>query len=111
MFSIHTQSAAGRVSITVAGELDLATCPTLAAELAGALALATTEIVVDLAAVQFLDCRTVSVLLDARDRALLAGLRLRVRNVRGLPRQVLQLTDTAGALGLAEPDVATRIAG
>jgi anti-anti-sigma factor len=109
MISIGTELAAGRALVTVVGELDIATCPKLAVELARAIDLFPSEIVVDLGAVGFLDCRALSILLDARHRAALAHVRLRVVNANGLARQVLVLTRTAAELGLG--DSAPRIAG
>lgn len=85
--------------VTVGGDIDLATAPVLARYLDGVLARPDcAEVIVDLAAVEFLGARGVGVLADADDRAsargcsmlLVAGTRAvtRVLRLTGLDRHV-----------------------
>ena len=112
MFSTHTELlAAGRVLVTVAGELDLATCAALGAELTRVGSIAADEIMVDLRGVTFLDCQAVSTLLAARRHATKGGVDLYIRNAQGIARRVLDVTGAAGQLGLTESGRPTRRAG
>jgi len=84
-------------TLTLSGELDLATAADLEAALATALAaLADSgqpELIVDLGATTFLDSVTIRALVRARRRAEAAGGRLRLRGVSPRIGRVLRLFD------------------
>ncbi|MDA0171312.1 STAS domain-containing protein [Solirubrobacter taibaiensis] len=74
-FTCTRHHGAGRtVKLVVRGELDLAT----SAELEHALSDAQPRIVLDLRALSFMDCSSLSILVSATDQARAAGGRLRV---------------------------------
>ncbi|MER7008586.1 STAS domain-containing protein [Dactylosporangium sp. NPDC000555] len=82
------------MTITVRGEIDLAT----AGQLRDAIVAAVTDaepdvsLVVDLAELRFIDSAGISALLRGRRRALAAGRTFRVDGAAGLVLEVLQLT-------------------
>lgn len=76
------------VTVVVSGELDLATSATLD----HALHDARTRVTVDLRAVTFMDCNSLSVLAAAADRAHAAGGRFRVVRGAGIVDRLFTLT-------------------
>ena len=84
----------GLVAVAVAGEIDLATVPTLHEHIDALLAEdAVTGLVVDLSAVTFLDSSGIGALVGCLRKANQAGKSLRVENAHGLVRDVLELTN------------------
>ncbi len=63
-----------------------------------------TRVVVDLAAVGFLDSSTVQVLLDGHRAAQQHGLHYQLINVTGLPRRVLDVMGLSAVLVADDPD-------
>jgi anti-sigma B factor antagonist len=91
-----------RSLVRVAGEVDLATAPDLAAALDGALA-ERRPIVIDLSDVEFIDTSGVRVLLDARRHVTEQGIELTVVAPPGSPaRRILDLTDLSEALSVVD---------
>jgi anti-anti-sigma factor len=89
MLTITEVSRNGTVTLALAGELDVSTCPDL---------IAAVEKVRDTAAVtlvcadlRFCDATGVSALLEARSVARSAGMDLTLVDVRGLARRVLSI--------------------
>lgn len=87
--------AAGRVTVAPSGQIDLATAPQLAAALAEARREGVTAIVVDLAAVDFLDSAGVRVLVQASREAAEAGATLYLDGAEGWVARVLEITGVA----------------
>ena len=91
--------SAAFVRVAVAGEIDLTTAEVLHDGLRGALsAQHPHRVEVDLAAVSFMDCTGLTVLLVARHTALRAGGQLRITNPQPIVRRVLELTGLLGVL-------------
>jgi anti-anti-sigma factor len=78
--------------LDVAGELDLATAPSLTAALQAALASGAREIWIDLSGVTFMDSSGLHALLAVRDRLHHDGRRLAVIAPSGPVRRLLELT-------------------
>ena len=97
---IEVEGAGSIAVLFVQGDVDLETEGDLAAAIRAALAGPVREVVVDLAAVPFLDSSGVRVLLQGRETAHLKGATLRVRNPQRLVDDVLQITEVAPLLGL-----------
>jgi anti-sigma B factor antagonist len=84
--------ADGRVVVVASGQVDLATAPRLAKALAAALGGGAKDIVVDLAAVDFLDSSGVRTLVEAARDARREGATLRLRGAQGWVARVLEIT-------------------
>jgi anti-sigma B factor antagonist len=93
-----TTSYDGSPTVTVAGEVDLATAPRLRAALVGILEDGNADAVVDLAAVEFIDASGIGVLVWAASLAGERGGRLTIRNPSQAVRLVLDLLELDGAL-------------
>ncbi|WP_330260935.1 STAS domain-containing protein [Streptomyces sp. NBC_00539] len=83
-FRAVTRTACERTTVTVFGEIDIATGPLLQDALDKALATGTPRIDVDFSHVTFCDCAGLAVLLRARADARARGIRLGVSQV-GIP--------------------------
>jgi anti-sigma B factor antagonist len=91
-----TESRNGAAVITLAGELDLYNANEIRAALAKAIDEGATPVVVDMAAVEFMDSTALGVLIEARSRLGAGGLRLaalqlgtrRTLQVSGLDRHL-----------------------
>lgn len=90
--------AAGRVTVTARGQVDIATAPRLAEAVAKALAQGVTEVVVDLAAVDFLDSAGVRALVQSARAAEQAGAALYLDGAQGWVARVLEITGVGGYL-------------
>lgn len=86
-------------TVTVAGELDLATAPQLRAALLHAAAYHR-QVTVDLAALRFSDCTGLMALTAAARSARSRGSELRLRAVPVFLARLLRLTHTTGACTL-----------
>lgn len=85
--------APGTVRVAVAGEIDLSTTGVLHAGLLAALSAQLPErLEVDLAAVTFMDCGGITVLVAVGRAAARTGCRLRIANPQPIVRRVLDLT-------------------
>ncbi len=77
-FDVERTTVAGRPSLTVRGELDLATADELASEVDGQLALAPRALVLDLTPTQFIDSTGARCLVRAAKQSAAAGVPLHV---------------------------------
>jgi anti-sigma B factor antagonist len=84
--------------VAVTGEVDLSTVPELRRRLTEAISAPPSEVVVDLAGVDFIDASGVGVLLGAAGEAARAGVSFRVQSPSPLVERVLNLTRVDGAL-------------
>jgi anti-sigma B factor antagonist len=91
----------GTTVIHVSGEVDLETHLALEAAIVRAVRNGGGPVVVDLAAVQFLDSSGVRALLKGREEALSQHTAMSVRNAQGVVDTVLRVTQVAPLLGLA----------
>lgn len=87
---------ADRAVVTVAGSLDMDTCPHVT-EATDALTLRGRILVLDLSAVTFIDSSALNMLLNLRNRAHAEGGTLELRAV---PAQALRVLDITGTRGL-----------
>lgn len=91
--SISTERNGGVATVSVGGELDLASAPQADQEIrAAAEADGVTDVVVDLSKLGFLDSSGIAVLLRGRRVAEASGVTYRVTGPSGMVRQVLALT-------------------
>jgi anti-sigma B factor antagonist len=81
----------GCAIVTLTGELDLATAPVLASELAPVLARQPQRLILDLAGLCFIDCSGLSEFIRA-SRALPAGRRLTLRSASPATRKLLAMS-------------------
>ncbi len=80
-------------TLSVSGDLDLASRPLLIAAIDEALDHAAARgLVIDLAATTFLDCAGIGALVHGRNLATERGLCYEIRNATGLPFKLLKLT-------------------
>jgi anti-sigma B factor antagonist len=86
-FGVHSVLADHVVTVTVRGELDLATKPALLAELRSAVAEGATDIVIDISGLSFVDSSGVGAFLEARQ----LGASVLLRNPTGRVRKLLEL--------------------
>lgn len=88
------------VVVTVEGELDLATAPTLRVRLDEALSVGTGTVTVDLAGVRFMDARGLTVLVETARRLSETERRLAVRAAPTALRRLFDLMDLTQLLGV-----------
>jgi len=88
---------ADAVVMILAGELDLASAPTLERELREAEATRPARLVIDLAGLAFMDSTGLQALLRARERANADDHRLSLRHAVHQVRRVFELTKTTNA--------------
>lgn len=88
--------------MALAGELDLATTPSLQARL-GAADVADADVVMDLSQLSFIDASGLRTLIDAYRAAVARGHRLCVTPTSPSLDRLLAITGAGGLLGLAEP--------
>jgi anti-anti-sigma factor len=94
-----TRPAPSTVRVAVAGEIDLATAPTLQDRLITVLHEQTPAVlVVDLAGVTFLDCTGIGALVAARNAAIHAGGQIRISHPQPIVRRLLDLVGLLGVL-------------
>jgi anti-anti-sigma factor len=96
-FQVSTSTQPGRAVVALTGEGDLAVCEELTTALFAAVASAP-AVVVDLAALRFLDSSGVHTLVMAHQAAQRDGVRLYVVNASGVVADVLDLTGVADLL-------------
>jgi anti-sigma B factor antagonist len=90
------------VSLAVAGELDLATGPSLEQTAMALLREQPRQLILDLRQVTFCDSSGIASLLRIHRAAKRTGSGLRLHNVQALVRQVLDLGGVSGFLGLGD---------
>jgi anti-sigma B factor antagonist len=108
-FTVTTAEEEGRVRVALAGDCDLAVCAQADAALQEAVGRAQV-VLVDVAALDFLDSSGLHCLVTAHHAARARGGRLYVVNAAGAVAAVLDLTGVAGLLspaGVDAPDAAT----
>lgn len=96
----------GVCEVSVAGELDVATAPDLRAALGQAM-VGCQRVTIDLAGLQFCDCRGMSVLLAAARTAKAEGAEIHLRAVPPALARLLRLFHTAEAFTI-QPDQQAR---
>ncbi|MFF0001439.1 STAS domain-containing protein [Streptomyces avermitilis] len=92
-FTVMTQQHPDRTVITVAGDVDLKTCPELA-QAAALIPLGGKTLHVDLSGVSFMDSSGLNLLLLLRRRLQAEGGHLAVTGLRHQPTRLLVLTQT-----------------
>ncbi|MFB7091495.1 STAS domain-containing protein [Streptomyces sp. NPDC056296] len=101
-FRLGRREEAGRVVITVAGEIDLGTAPRLRDALDEALSCGVHRVEVDFSGVRFCDCSGLGVLLRARAQADNVGVVFGVAQVRApVVGRLFRLTQTGAVLGVS----------
>jgi anti-anti-sigma factor len=94
-FSVRCAAFGTTISVTVTGEIDLATVDELAAAISGALSLAPEIVIVDLAHATFIYCGGVHALVTAHQHCVAAGVELVLTPG---PPQVKRLFELCGLL-------------
>ncbi|MEV4510327.1 STAS domain-containing protein [Dactylosporangium sp. NPDC049525] len=89
--SLSTDRDADTITVTVAGDVDLSTVAELDHAVLAAV-IGATSVVIDLAAVTFIDSAGINTLLKSRRLADERGRRFRIANATGVVRDVLDLT-------------------
>jgi anti-anti-sigma factor len=107
-FGTTIQAQDGVTSLSLTGELDVATVPALDAALAGVESDGGGPVVVDLRELTFIDGAGVRALLRAHERSVMNGHRLLLVGASTPARRVFQLTGTDGLL---EDEQATELLG
>lgn len=100
-FSCERRDGAGAVWISVAGELDMATSPQLAHALRRA-ELGARRVVLDLQALEFMDCSGLRVVLAAHRRLRQAGGQLSVVRANGAVERLISLVGVAEELAVTD---------
>ncbi|MFF1556391.1 STAS domain-containing protein [Streptomyces sp. NPDC058279] len=101
--AVTTSRSDGRVTVAVAGEIDVATAPLLAEALHEALSDGATRVEADFSEVSFCDCSGLNVLLRAERDARAGGRTLRVAGVRSPQvRRLLEMTGTTSMIRAEE---------
>ena len=114
LFEVERTTISGRPTLTVRGELDLATAPELAAALDAELALAPSALILDLTPTVFLDSSGARGLIQASRKCAAAGVPLHVicpRNTAPV-RLVIDLLELQRAIPIVESpsDIGTAVA-
>jgi anti-anti-sigma factor len=114
LFEVERTTVAGRPTLTVRGELDLATAPELADALEAQLAAAPTALILDLSPTVFLDSSGARGLVQASRRCAAAGVPLHVICPRSNApvRLVIDLLELERAIPIVESpaDLGTAVA-
>jgi anti-sigma B factor antagonist len=106
MLTISVAAVDGVQVLYLAGELDMATAPDFTDALIATVRPGdTSDIMVDLAALTFLDAAGVTAFIQAHDLARRSGRTLRARHPRDEVDTVLRITDVADLLQI--PDIGT----
>jgi anti-sigma B factor antagonist len=88
---VTEKQIAGRLHISLDGELDLATAPALEVALARAVE-SRAEITVDLSGCSFIDARGIRVLVDSANSLDAEQRKLRVTGLNGQPERIFSMT-------------------
>jgi anti-anti-sigma factor len=97
-FYVHNRQASGCTVVTIGGELDVATAPVLRSHLDELISEGHARLVLDLAALEFLDASGVGVLARAMGRARAQDGWTRLTHASPQVRRVLRITHLAEAL-------------
>jgi anti-sigma B factor antagonist len=91
--SVSTHAEGGEATVSVSGDIDLSSGPSVETAIAMAVSRSdTSATVVDLSGVDFLDSSGISILLKGRRLADQRGVAYRVVGARGMVRTVLDMT-------------------
>lgn len=101
-FSVATEVDGDRAVVRVVGELDLQTAPRLREELVAVVNQGVTDLVLDLAALDFIDSSGLSVLIMALKRLRERGGELRLRSVPDRARRVLEASGLDRAIPMVD---------
>jgi anti-sigma B factor antagonist len=93
LLSVNIDRSGSGIVFRLHGELDLSTAPALRESLSRALADECSDIVLDLAGLDYLDSTGLSLFVGARNRAAASGVRLRIRNPQRGTRRLLEITN------------------
>lgn len=88
--------------LRVAGEIDMATCPELRQAIVGQIHEGNTQLVIDLASVEFIDSTGLGVLIGGLKRARSQGGDLRVSGVHGRIERLFELTGLGDVLAIVD---------
>ena len=105
--TIQRRNEADRVVLTIRGEIDMASGATLARELYAAERPLLRRLVLDLAALDFIDCTGIEVLLHAQERAESNGHVLVLTNVPANVQRLFSLTGLDAHLMRPPPHIAS----
>jgi anti-anti-sigma factor len=95
-YTVEHDPVEGALLVMASGELDLAAAPRLATVLSMATASAEPAVVLDLAAVDFIDSTALGAIMHASTEAEAAGKRMLVVAVDGPVRRLLEITNLTG---------------
>lgn len=99
-FSVGSEAQDGKALIRPVGDLDLSSAQDLAEAIEAALDADNTEIEVDLSGVSFVDSTGLRILIEATTKAEQRSARLSLTKSGDQFRRLVELTRTAGTLGL-----------
>jgi anti-sigma B factor antagonist len=91
-FSLTVHRTGARVTVTVTGDLDMATTPDLSAFLATALRDGDDHVSLDLAGLTFIDAQGLGALVSFRNRTRRQGIHLKLINSSNCVKRLLRLT-------------------
>jgi anti-sigma B factor antagonist len=100
-FRVEVRSEGAASVLTLSGELDLASSPTLEQELDRALEAGTNQLIVDLRKLEFMDSTGLSVLVNAHQRVEQAGMQFGVVKGSAQVQRLLSLTGVADRITVA----------
>ena len=99
---VETQELEGALRVTLSGELDVATAPSVEERLVELEGGAAQRIVLDLSALSFIDSTGLSLLINTDSRARKAGRAVSIVAGRGGPRRLLETTGLATRLDVVD---------
>ena len=100
-FRISVHDDAGTPTVTVEGEVDVATAPALRDELYRLIDRGTKRIVVDLAGMDFIDSTGLGVFVGALKRSREGGGELELRSPKPAARKIFNITGLSSAFNIA----------
>lgn len=101
VFHTEVSEDAGRATVTLNGELDLASAPELLRQLQDVLSGAPASVILDLGELTFVDSSGLGVLCQTRQEAQDRGIDLRLEQVPPHARRVLEVTGLTATFNLA----------
>jgi anti-sigma B factor antagonist len=99
-FRISVRDDADVVTVTIEGEVDVATAPTLRDELYRLIERGTNHIVVDLGGMEFIDSTGLGVFVGALKRSREGGGELQLRSLRPAARKIFDITGLSTAFSI-----------
>jgi anti-sigma B factor antagonist len=100
-FRISVRDDAGTATVTVEGEVDVATAPAVRDELYRLIDRGTKRIVVDLAGMEFIDSTGLGVFVGALKRSREGGGELELRSLKPAARKIFDITGLSSAFKIA----------